>query len=89
LKSTNIDAPCFFKDQLFEEEEIERRPKRRKHSQRDFDEEEEGGGGMAGAAGSTSADDSRNRLNQSIAESDVVIDNPFLKPVRMPRTPKK
>ncbi len=76
-------------DQLFEEEEIERRPKRRKHSHRDFDDEDgEGGGGMGGGGGTPSADDSRSRLNQSMAESDI-IDNPFLKPVRMPRTPKK
>jgi hypothetical protein len=79
-----VDA-LIFKDQLFEEEEIERRPKRRKHSHREFDEEEgEGGPAPPGA----SADDSRSRLNQSMAESDI-IDNPFLKPVRMPRTPKK
>ena len=77
-----VDA-LLFKDQLFEEEEIERRPKRRKHSHRDFDDEEEGGGT------GNSADDSRSRLNQSMAESDIAIDNPFLKPVRMPRTPKK
>lgn len=83
-----VDA-LLFKDQLFEEEEIERRPKRRKHSQRDFDEEEEGGGSGGGSGGAgASADDSRSRLNQSMAESDI-IDNPFLKPVRMPRTPKK
>jgi hypothetical protein len=75
-------------DQLFEEEEIERRPKRRKHSHRDFDDEDGEGGCMGGGGGTPSADDSRSRLNQSMAESDI-IDNPFLKPVRMPRTPKK
>lgn len=67
-----VDA-LVFKDQVFEEDEVERRPKRRKNTHRDDDDDD---------------DDDRGRLNESIAESEV-IDNPFLRPVRMPKTPKK
>lgn len=70
-----VDA-LVFKDQVFEEDEIERRPKRRKPNQRPEEDDDD--------------DDDRTatRLNESIAESEV-IDNPFLRPVRAPRTPKK
>ena len=70
---TYVDA-LIFKDQVFEEEEVERRPKRRRHNQRPDENDDD--------------DDDMSRLNDSIAESEV-IDNPFLRPVRMPRNNKK
>jgi len=69
-----VDA-LVFKDQVFEEEEIERRPKRRKPNERPDENDDDD-------------DDDRTRFNESIAESEV-IDNPFLRPTRMPRSSKK
>jgi len=70
-----VDA-LVFKDQVFEEDEFERRPKKRKHNNVRPDENDD------------DDEDERPKLNESVAESEV-IDNPFLRPVRMPRTPKK
>lgn len=79
-----VDA-LIFKDQIFEEEEIERRPRKKRSFERmsadgdeDMDEDEQ----------PIIADLSSSRLNESIAESDIS-ENPFLRPVRLPRTPKK
>ena len=69
-----VDA-LVFKDQVFEEEEIERRPKRRKHNQRPDDNDDD-------------EDEDRTRMSESLIESDV-IDNPFLRTTRMPRSTKK
>ena len=73
-----VDA-LIFKDQIFEEEEIERRPRRKRAYE----------GPAAGTEEDEDEDDyDRSRLNDSIAESDVS-ENPYLRPVRLPRTPKK
>jgi len=69
-----VDA-LVFKDQVFEEDEIERRPKKRKPNQQSDENDDDD-------------EDERTKLNESLAESEV-IDNAFLRPVRMPRTPKK
>lgn len=70
-----LDA-LLFKDQVFEEDEREYLPKKRKNTDRDFDDDDE------------KDKDKKAKLDESIAEE---IDNPFLRPVRMPRivkTPK-
>lgn len=69
-----VDA-LVFKDQVFEEDEIERRPKKKKVNQRPDENDDD-------------EDDERSKLNDSCSEIDVV-DNPFLRQVKMPRTPKK
>jgi len=73
-----LDA-LLFKDQVFEEDEREYLPKKRKTSNidRDDDDDDEG--------------ENKPKLDESVAEAET-IDNPFLRPVRMPRpvkTPSK
>merc|ERR1719466_667095 len=70
-----LDA-LLFKDQVFEEDEREYLPKKRKNTDRDFDDDDE------------KDKDKKAKPDESITEE---IDNPFLRPVRMPRivkTPK-
>jgi len=70
-----LDA-LLFKDQVFEEDEREYLPKKRKNTDRDFEDDDE------------KDKDKKAKLDESITEE---IDNPFLRPVRMPRivkTPK-
>ena len=74
-----LDA-LLFKDQVFEEDEREYLPKKRKAARdyNDFDDDDEDV-------------EKKAKLDESVAEADV-IDNPFLRPVRMPRiikTPAK
>ena len=77
-----LDA-LLFKDQVFEEDEREYLPKKRKSNnqnnsktrkQEDDSDDEEGVG----------TNEKKPKLNESVAEGDG-IDNPFLRPVRMPR----
>merc|ERR1719187_3209846 len=70
-----LDA-LLFKDQVFEEDEREYLPKKRKASNNhnDFDDDDE-------------ETDKKAKLDESTAEGDN-IDNPFLRPVRMPRPVK-
>ena len=70
-----LDA-LLFKDQVFEEDEREYLPKKRKAARdyNDFDDDDEDV-------------DKKAKLDESVAETDI-IDNPFLRPVRMPRTVK-
>ena len=65
-----------FKDQVFEEDEREYLPKKRKAatSHHDFDDDDEDV-------------EKKAKLDESVAEAEN-IDNPFLRPVRMPRTAK-
>ena len=80
-----LDA-LLFKDQVFEEDEREYLPKKRKSNnqnnskarkqEEDSDDEE--------AVGSSSAE-KKPKLNESVTEGGDGIDNPFLRPVRMPR----
>lgn len=65
-----LDA-LLFKDQVFEEDEREYLPKKRKANLKDelLSDDEDG--------------DKKVKLNESIADSEI--DNPFLRPVRMPR----
>jgi len=73
-----VDA-LIFKDQIFEEEEIERRPRKKKFERAEEDEDDD----------EDPIGDRSLRLNESIAESETGIENPFLRQVRLPRTPKK
>jgi len=70
-----IDA-LIFKDQIFEEDEREYIPKKRKSTNHpnDFDDEDDEG-------------EKKPKLDESLADGDN-IDNPFLRPVRMPRMVK-
>eukprot|EP00090_Calanus_glacialis_P038863 TRINITY_DN67734_c0_g1_i1.p1 TRINITY_DN67734_c0_g1~~TRINITY_DN67734_c0_g1_i1.p1 ORF type:complete len:281 (-),score=109.15 TRINITY_DN67734_c0_g1_i1:113-955(-) len=70
-----LDA-LMFKDQVFEEDEREYLPKKRKAatSHHDFDDDDEDV-------------DKKAKLDESVAEVEN-IDNPFLRPVRMPRSTK-
>jgi len=68
-----LDA-LLFKDQVFEEDEREYLPKKRKSSHNDLDDDDEDV-------------DKKVKLDESLAEVDN-IDNPFLRPVRMPRAAK-
>ena len=70
-----LDA-LLFKDQVFEEDEREYLPKKRKASNNhnDYDDDDED-------------NDKKAKLDESNAEPDS-IDNPFLRPVRMPRPVK-
>jgi len=70
-----LDA-LLFKDQVFEEDEREYLPKKRKASNNhnDFDDDDED-------------TDKKAKLDESTAEGDN-IDNPFLRPVRLPRPAK-
>jgi len=68
-----LDA-LLFKDQVFEEDEREYLPKKRKSSPDDLDDDDEDV-------------DKKVKLDESLAEVDN-IDNPFLRPVRMPRAAK-
>ena len=68
-----LDA-LLFKDQVFEEDEREYLPKKRKSSPDDLDDDDEDV-------------DKKVKLDESMAEVDN-IDNPFLRPVRMPRAAK-
>jgi len=80
-----LDA-LLFKDQVFEEDEREYLPKKRKSNnqnnskarkqEEDSDDEE--------AVGSSSAE-KKPKVNESVTEGGDGIDNPFLRPVRMPR----
>ena len=47
-----------------------------------------GGGGGGNGSGLPLPDLNSSRLNESMTETDLS-DNPFLRPVRLPRTPKK
>ena len=47
-----------------------------------------GGGGSNNGSGLPLPDLNTSRLNESLTETDLS-DNPFLRPVRLPRTPKK
>ena len=70
-----LDA-LMFKDQVFEEDKWEYLPKKSEAatSLHDFDDDYEDG-------------DKKVKLDESVAEAEN-IDNPFLRPVRMPRTTK-
>ena len=70
-----LDA-LMFKDQVFEEDEREYLPKKRKAatSHHDFDDDDEDV-------------EKKAKLDESVPEAEN-IDNPFLRPVRMPRTTK-
>jgi len=75
-----LDA-LLFKDQVFEEDEREYLPKKRKAAARDYNDFDDDDEDV----------DKKAKLDESVAEADV-IDNPFLRPVRMPRiikTPAK
>jgi transcription initiation factor TFIID subunit 8 len=75
-----LDA-LLFKDQVFEEDEREYLPKKRKASNsQDLLSDDEDGPSPPG--------DKKGKLNESMMEGDS-IDNPFLRPVRMPRTTLK
>jgi len=75
-----IDA-LLFKDQVFEEDEREYLPKKRKAANNpDLGSDDEDG--------PTTPNDKRSKLNESMAEGEA-IDNPFLRPVRVPRPPIK
>lgn len=88
-----MDA-LIFKDQIFEEEEMERRTRKKRTFEQlcsvaEGGEEDGDEDGESALEGVTAAPDlSSSRLNESINETDVS-DNPFLRPVRLPRTPKK
>jgi len=79
-----LDA-LLFKDQVFEEDEREYLPKKRKSNnqnnskarkqEEDSDDEE--------VAGSSA--EKKPKPNESVTEGGDGIDNPFLRPVRMPR----
>jgi len=69
-----LDA-LLFKDQIFEEDEREYLPKKRKNSHNDLDDDDEDL-------------EKKAKLDESLAEVDI-IDNPFLRPVRMPRVVAK
>ena len=69
-----LDA-LLFKDQVFEEDEREYLPKKRRAARNnDFDDDDEEG-------------EKKAKLDESLGEAES-IDNPFLRPVRMPRTVK-
>jgi len=71
-----IDA-LLFKDQVFEEDEREYLPKKRKATNNpDLGSDDE-------EAPGNSPNDKKSKLNESMAESEA-IDNPFLRPVRVP-----
>jgi len=67
-----LDA-LLFKDQVFEEDEREYQPKKRKsnHNETLSDDED-------------ASPDKKSKINESVADSEI--DNPFLRPVRMPRS---
>eukprot|EP00092_Neocalanus_flemingeri_P045726 GFUD01051239.1.p1 GENE.GFUD01051239.1~~GFUD01051239.1.p1 ORF type:complete len:280 (+),score=83.40 GFUD01051239.1:57-896(+) len=69
-----LDA-LMFKDQVFEEDEREYLPKKRKSSHNDMDDDDEDNV------------DKKAKLDESLAEVEN-IDNPFLRPVRLPRPVK-
>ena len=98
-----VDA-LIFKDQIFEDDpEMERRTRKKRSFEQlstqapdgtgdESDDENEpilgGGGGSNNGSGLPLPDLNTSRLNESLTETDLS-DNPFLRPVRLPRTPKK
>jgi len=73
-----LDA-LLFKDQVFEEDEREYLPKKRKSNQNNLNQT------VSSEVASDDEDgEKRQKPNESVAEGDG-IDNPFLRPVRMPR----